>query len=387
MENNNNGAQGAQSSTVKPIWEVLGGQTDQVVIQQPTQEEVQNKDNVETTVVEPVKIEEVKQPEVKVEPVKSEEVKTELNAADVKTDEVKEVSELTLGDIKDAPTLYKEGSLQKYADELGFTIPDESFDTFKKTFQENFVPKAEVEKIAEANKEKYFSTLPPQIAAAFDLIALGVPEELALNPTKVQDEYLAMDDVQLVRSAIATKKGYDEAMVDAEVEALAAEPTNLEMQAKIIRANLNNAKEEILNEQSQLVQKYTEQKQQAIQRQKEQEETQFKEALANEQAFLGLTLSKEYKDGLWNNYKKGKYNEILSPAQAKVRAIILMESGDKFAKTALSKAKEDGKAEIVRKLSDVPIKAGTGGGQHQPLVPNNQEENKGAFSNMPFLHQ
>ncbi|MFA7287646.1 MAG: hypothetical protein WC055_02085 [Melioribacteraceae bacterium] len=385
METNNNGGQEPQSGTVKPIWEKIGGQTDLVEIVTPTPS-AEVKQDIQTEDTTTPSTESETTPAIEVKP----DAKTEGAATETKpetTPEAKtdtEVLELTAEDIKDAPAQYEDGTFKALAADLGFEVPEESFEVFHKTFKENFVPKAEVDKIATANKEKFFATLDPKIATAFELIEMGVPQELALNPTKAQDEYLAMDSQSLVRAALAAQPNWTEEMVETQMEELALEPSKLEVKANIVRANLTAEKQQILQEQQQIVQKYTEQKQQAALQQKMEVDKQFKEALANEQAFMGVTLSKEYKEAILSKYNKGAYNEVLSPAQAKVRAIILMESGDKFAKTALSKAKEDGKAEIVRKLSDVPPKNPNAGGRQQVVAADNQED-KSPFKNIPIF--
>lgn len=390
METNNNGAQEAQPGAVKPIWDVIGGQTDAVITTPASTEVKPNIQTEDTVVTEPI-VEPIKtEPEATTDP-KIEEVKTDpivdASKVDPKVDEAKtDVLELTVADIKDAPIKYAEDSFQGLADELGFAIPEESFEVFQKTFKDNFIPKSEVDKIAVANKEKFFATLDPKIATAFDLIEMGVPQELALNPTKVQDEYLAMDNAQLVREALAAQPNWTEEMVDAQMEEISADPQKLKVKSDIVRANLTNERQNILQEQAQLVQKYTEQKQQVIIQQKKEEESQFMKALADEQAFLGVTLSKEYKEGIAANYRKGKYDAILSPAQARLRSIILLESGDKFAKAAISKAKDDGKAEIVKRLSDVPPKVTSGGGQRQQVnVADNNQIDKSPFANIPIF--
>lgn len=391
METNNNGAGVPQSGTVKPIWDVIGGQTDTVITTQtPTDTNIQTQDTIETpaieettaaqnTTTEPAKTEEVKETTAP-----NTEAKTETTDAAATTDSDDAALELTVADIKDAPTKFEDGTFQRMADELGFSINEESFEAFQQTFKDNFIPKSEVQNQIISSKEQLYKTLDPKIATAFELIEMGVPQELALNPTKLQDDYLAMDSAQLVREALAAQPGWNDDMVDAQMEELSAEPNKLEIKANIVRANLNAEKQNILQEQAQLVRKYTEQKQQIAVQQKAEQEKQFTEALAKEQEFLGLKLSKEYKDGLLANYKKGKYENVLSP-EALVRTIILMESGDKFAKTALSKAKENGKAEIVKRLADVPEKKTNGAGRQQVVVADNNQVDKSPFANIPIF--
>lgn len=383
METNINGGQEPQSSTVKPIWEAIGGQEDVVTVVAPTTPAAIQSEDVITPIVdaaEPAKTEVEKPKDEVVEPAKTEATKTEVVAP---TDDS---LELKVEDIKDLPVVHEEGSWKGVASDLGFDLPEDSFEKFQETFKENFVPKSEVEKITTVNREKLLATLDPKIATAFELIEMGVPQELALNPTKLQDDYLAMDSASLVRESLAAQKGWDDSMVEAKMEELAADPEKLEVQAKIVRANLNIAKENILQEQAQLVQKFTEQKQQVAYQQKVEADNQFKEALTKESTFMGLKLSQDVKDAILKKYSTGAYEDALNPAQAKLRAILQLEYGDKFAKAVQSKAKEEGKAEIVRKLSDIPPRPSQGSGSRVQVVSSdNHNENKSPLANIPIF--
>lgn len=377
-----NGGQEPQPSAVKPIWDIMTSTTDTVIEAAPTpQIDPQTKDTiVETPIVEPPKV----------EPVTPE---TPAATTPAKTDETPSleppVIELKVEDaaIQDNSAKYEEGSYQKVAyDVLGVDLTENSLDALKNTFKDSYVPKAEVEKLTAANKEKYFATLDPKVAAALELKDLGVPDEYLLNPTQMHDQLLGLDDASLVREALAGQQGWDEAMVDAEMEELSASPEKLAHKAKVARLNLSNERQEILNTQSQLVQRYTEQKQQAILQQKVEADNKFKEALNNESAFLGVPLSKEVKAAIEAKYSKGLYDSALSDAQAKVRAILQLEYGDKFSKVALSKAKDEGKAEIVAKLSDVPSKK-AGGGSAVVHTATPEDGKKAPLSNVPNVFE
>ena len=378
METNNNGGQAPQPSVVKPIWEAMGGQEDAVTnIAAPTPTNIQTEDVINPPADEPL------------EPIKTETTEsakeTPAEPAKVEVAASDDVLELSVSDIKDLPVTHDESSWKGVASDLGFDIAEDTFEALTQTFKENYVPKAEVEKLAAVNKESLFATLKPEVATALELIEMGVPQELAFNPTKIQDDYLAMDSASLVRESLAAQKGWDEDMVDAKMEELVSDQDKLEVQAKIIRANLNQVKQEILQEQTQLVQKFTEQKQQEVFRQKVEADNQFKEALTKESTFMGLKLSQEVKDAILTKYSKGAYENTLNAAQAKLRAILQLEYGDKFAKAVQSKAKEEGKAEIVRKLSDVPPKAAQGGSRVQVVSSDNHTENKSPFANIPIF--
>ena len=386
METTNNGGATPQLDAVKPIWEVMGGQEDAVTTVTPpaTEKDIQTEDTVATT----EKPEEIKLEAPKVEEAVTDEKKedkpAEEKSVETTEDKVEDTLELKVEDIKGVPEKYDEGSWKGVASDLGFELNEDSFEKFQETFKEKYVPREEAEQMRNLSKEKIFSTLKPEVATALELIEMGVPQELAFNPTKAQDEYLAMDSASLVRAELASRQGWDESMVDAKMEELIADQDALEVQAKIIRANVNTIKQDILQEQQQLVQRYTEQKQQEAHRQKVEANNQFKDVLTKESTFMGLKLSQEVKDAIYAKYEKGAYDEALNPAQAKLRAILQLEYGDKFAKVLQSKAKEEGKAEIVRKLADVPPKVNNGGSRVQVKVSDDHADNH-PFANMPML--
>jgi len=398
MENNNNGGQAPQLDTVKPIWEVMGGQEDVVTITTPTTPAAIQSEDVITPIVdipaEPAKAEVVEPAKEEVKKEIEEPAKTDVKATDKEVvTPTDDALELTVADIKDVPVVHDEGSWKGVASDLGFEVAEDTFEAFTQTFKENYVPKSEVEKLATVSRESLLATLDPKIATAFELIEMGVPQELALNPTKIQDDYLAMDNASLMRAALTYKyQGVKdltpqqrEDMVEAKLEELVEDPSKLEIQANIVRADVMTDKQNILQEQAQLVQKFTEQKQQVAYQQKVEADNQFKEALTKESTFMGLKLSQDVKDAILKKYSTGAYEDALNPAQAKLRAILQLEYGDKFAKAVQSKAKEEGKAEIVRKLSDIPPKATQGGSRVQVVSSDNHTENKSPLANVPIF--
>lgn len=389
MENNNSGGQGPQQDAVKPIWEVIGSDTDTVVTAPPASEEAKQTEGT----LEEKPVTETTTPETEVKPeveaAKSEtETKPETEVKPEK--EVKEeplTLELKPEDIKDAPTTFEDGTFQSLGEDFGLSVPEESFEAFKKAHDDTYILKSEAQKLAVTSKEQLYKTLDPKIAVAFELIDAGVPPELAFNPTKEHDAYLAMESAQLVRADLMNRYK-DEEVVDAKMEELSADPQKLEVQARAIKTDISFAKEQILQEQKQIAQNRVAQNQQIALQQKTEAANQFKQALNNESTFMGLSLSKEVKDVILSKYNKGLYETALNPAQAQLRAILQLEYGDKFAKAVQSKAKEEGKQEIVRKLSDVAVKVTPAGGQRQQtVVADNNQDNKSPFADMPFLHQ
>ncbi len=358
--------------------EVFGGAT-------TTQTQPETQPNVQTQdVINPPAQEETK-PAAQTEPAKTTdqpagETKADTAKTDETTpaDEIAPILELKVDDIKDVPQTYKEGTWQHFSSKIGLELPTESAEEFEKLFAEKFVPKEEAQKQADISKEKFFATLDPKTATMLNLIELGVPEQYVANPTAPHDELLSLDDAQLVRWKLERIPGFEAQDVEFEMEELSKDPAKMQHYAKKERIEIATARQNILNEQAQLVQKYTEAKSQATLQQKTEQTKAFNEALSKETTFMGLTLSKEVKDAIQAKKDKGAYDSLLSDSQAMVRAILQLEYGEKFSSVLQSKAKEEGKAEIVRKLSNVPEKKPLG--VQTKLAPNDSS----ASSKSPY---
>lgn len=374
MENNTQGATMPQQEAVKPLWEVLGGQTDTL----PTQEAQPVTTPAATT--EP----EVKTEAPEVKPVEGEKQPEAAEKPAAETTPAEQPIELTAKDIKDAPKIYKEGSYQALAqDVLGFQVEKESVDDFKKAHDERYILREEAEKQAVSSKEQLFSSLDPKLATAFKMIDLGVPPELALNPTAQHDALLATESAELVRMQLQTNfKDWDEEMIDSEMEKLSADPNKLEIEARKIRSRVGLERQEILNTQSQIYNQQIESQKQQEAQKKVQTDTQFKEALSKEEAFIGLKLTPEAKSLIEKKYNSGAYDSLFNDAHNKLKAVLHYEFGDKFTQKSISEAKKEGKDEVFKTLANVPDTTKSGGGRVIDNTPNDTNKEK-PLSNFP----
>lgn len=365
---------GGNTTSVKivPLQDVLVSDTDK--LETPTQ------------IIEPAKTEPA--PETKPEGETAPEAKAEGDKpADSKVDSAANpttdapVFQLSDDLIKDAPQTYQEDTFQKLADDLGFTIPEESFEAFQKTFKENYIPKAEAEKQFELSKDKVYEQFDPKLATAFKMIDLGVPQELALNPTKIQDDFLAMEDAQLARQKLLAT-GYDEDGADLEMENLTSNPGRLATFAKNIRVDLTNQKNAILSEQQQIYQDYVTRNEQKSIRAKEESDAMFKKALTGESTFMGAPLSDSIKEKILGKYNRGLYENVQNDPRNKVLAILYSEFGEEIAKALQSRAKAEGEAKIVQKLANIPETKSVGGSRVETL-PDTETSKSVGFGNMP----
>jgi len=336
-------------------------------------------DTTPITTVEP-KVEET--PAAAQVEIKPEDIAPETpSATESKTEETTETpAETDLGltlsveDITDAPKVYTEGTPQWIANELGIKLEKDDVAELKKAFTENFVPVDKFNEVKAATTESLYAQLDPKTATAFKLIDMGIDPSMAFNPTAQHDYLLSMDNAQLLRAKLEANPAYDEDMVNAQMEQWEADG-KIDTLAKIEKASLDQERQTILNKQSELVNQFTEQKKQEAATLKQQADQKFLEVLDKATDFIGLPLSKEVKDVIAAKYKQGGYDNVLNDAQNKLTAVLHHQFGKKFQETALSKAKEAGKAEIVRKLSDVPLNKGGGGGREIATTQADDKEN------------
>lgn len=381
METNNQGPESVSTATVAPMWEVLSANME-VITPQPTVAETApdiHADNIEQpTDTEVVAPKETTPTEVS-EPAPTETAPAEEAVAADSGD----LMEFTLSDVKGAEEIFEPNTPKAIAQELGITLETDSFDSLKQIVKERFVEKDEFEAYkAKVDQEYIANTFSPEVAAAIHQVELGLPKELIFEPTKQIDEFLALDDVELVRKKYELNPNMTPDLIDVQIEEDIA-TGRIDAHAKILRINLNENRENILNERTQLIEKYTQEKQLAVVRQREQELNQVKEALSNVSDFLGVRVNKDAINGIINKLNKGAYDGELSAPVSKAQLILYKEFGERFAKLAQDKARAQGKAEVTAKLSNVPIKTGSGVGRVVPKTDNKQDDSP--FANMPVF--
>ncbi len=376
MDMNNQGPDSVSTATVAPMWEVLSANMEVITPEPATPEKAPdiNADNLEETPVEtPTET-----------PAAPQTTPTETAPKETTPEpEPGDLVEFTLDDVKGADKVFEPNTAQAIAQELGITLDTDSFDSLKQVVKDRFVDKEEFEAYkAKVDQEYIANTFSPEVAAAIHQVELGLPKELIFEPTKQIDEFLSLDDVELVRKKYELNQNMTPDLIDVQIEEDIA-TGRIDAQAKILRINLNENRENILNERTQLIEKYTQEKQLAVVRQKEQEFNQVKEALSNVSDFLGVRVNKDAINGIISKLSKGAYDGELSAPVSKAQLILYKEFGERFAKLAQDKARAQGKAEITAKLSNVPIKTGSGSGRVIPKGDNKQDDSP--FANMPVF--
>ncbi len=361
-----------QSSTVTaPDWSLLDelSNNQEVKIESPKVETPEQKTNTDVITDEQVKDDGIK---IEVPEEKKEEKKEETPAA-TETPEVNPLFEIKPEDLTDVPKTFEEGTFQALAkDGWGIELKEESFDAFK----ENFVPKAELEKVTQMTKESILAEYSPETAATIQLLELGLPQELILEPTRnvdnnvtIIDNAVKLGDAELVRAELENTEGWTPEMIDTEIEELVANG-KIAHKAQVVRVNLLNDKkvllaqrEDILKTRNDLIAKHTTDKQRVAEQKKEQDNSLFLKALNDKSDFMGVPIPKDFKDAVALKFRSGLYDSKLSEAQTKVNSILFAELGSKFADLVKKSAFAKGKETEIKKNANIPPISSAASGQ------------------------
>lgn len=384
-ENQSAPVTGQPSVAAAPDWRLLNNlsQNQDVKIETPVVEKPQDVKN--TDVVTDEKIGE--DSEIKIEAPKTDEKPAEEAKEEVKKEPSAEKNEATdsLFAISDVPKTYEEGTFQALAKDLGADLAEESFDAFK----EAFVPRAELDKVAKMTKETLFAEYKPEVAAALEMLELGLPQHLILEPTKDIDNHIAildnavkLPDAELVRAVLETIPDLTPEDIETELDQL-AESGKLAHRAKMERVNILSDKkdalerrEAVLNTKNELVQKHTADRQRIEQQKKEQETTLFLKTLNDKSDFMGVPIPKEFKDAVAQKFRGGLYDNELSAAEAKVNTILFRELGGKFSKLIKDSAFAQGKESQIKKAANIPPVTTAGGQKVVNTEPINETANQ-----------
>jgi len=360
------------SAAAAPDWSLLNNLSNNqdIKIESPVVEKPQDVKNTDVVTDQKqgeetdIKIENPKADEKPAEEVKEEAPKEESA--------VNPLFEIKVDDIKDVPKTYEDGTFQALAKDLGADLQEESFEAFK----EAFVPKSELEKVKTTTKETLLAQYTPETAAAIEMLELGLPQELILEPTRNIDNAIAsldsalkLSSAELVRAVLENTEGWTPELIETELDELATNG-KLEHKAQVERLNIIADKKAlveqrttVLNTRGELVAKHTADRQRIEQQKKEQDTSLFLKTLNDKSDFMGVPVPKEFKDAIALKFRGGLYDNQLSEAQTKVNAILFHELGGKFAKLLNDSALAKGKESEIRKAANIPPTVNSGGGQ------------------------
>lgn len=220
------------------------------------------------------------------------------------------------------------------------------------------------------------SALPEPARDLFEFLSVpGNTLEMFLNPLTEIDQYLALDNEQLVRKDLELKNLKPD-IIDKKIEKL-REDDALDLTGEELRQTLTNAKEnrkaKLIVEARQKNEARTKETNETIQR----EDTQIVEAMRKRNKLLGGTLSNEDIDKAAQKWKTDYRKRLLETKDPELIAdsILFAEYG-KAAEAGLRKHITTGKnLDVIKKLSNIEQlpNAGGAGGQRETPAGNDED--------------
>lgn len=281
---------------------------------------------------------------------------------------------LTADDVKKADLPAEAGTWLKRFQDQKLDIPqdfaeDKGADLFVSAMAKN--ADARIQEAKSIGMEKVFETLKPETATKLKLMEMGLTEEQIFQPTRELDGYIALEDPALCRAELVAI-GYPADVVEAKMEALAADPAKLKTFANEVRFTLNQQKQGIQTQQETLVQQYEARRAQVQAAQQQERVTNFTKALDTVSEFMGAPIAKEAKELVAKKYQSGAYKDSLGTPASEVELVLYREFGEKIKNIIRNTAYEKGRDEIKKDLSNVPpVKQNTG----QRTIANNNDDN------------
>lgn len=308
------------------------------------QEEVKTEENVED------KKEEVKEEE-KSEPKTEPKIDSKLEE-----EQITEVLELKLDDVKGFEKAAEDGTWKAVAEGFGVQVKDDSFESFKESVDAKY--KTEIEEARNVGIENIYSTLKPETVTALKLIEMGVPQEQAFNPTAELDGFLKMDDASLVRKELEGREGWDAERVELEMESLSENEAKMKHEALKLREWANSKKQEITAQRDALLNEYTQNKDRVEVEQRNQELSQIKSALDVVSDFMGAKINPEAKSAILQKHSRGDYGSILKDPKSIADYIYFKEFGSTILDQAKKGSYAKGKEEYAKHMLKIPPKSG-----------------------------
>lgn len=264
--------------------------------------------------------------------------------------------EFSLEDINKENLPAEEGTWLKKFQERGLEVPAD----FSEEKGPELILAAEekkwqskVEEARGMTLDSLLSSVKPETATKLKLIEMGWSEEQIFAPTRHVQELIKLDDSAIVRKDLEAM-GYPADVVDMKMQAIVADPTKLKLEAEALRHDLKIVENDIIKQHESVIQQYEASKEKALVAQKEQDRTQFKEALSTVEKFLDVPVKPEVKEAILKKYNAGLYENILNTPKSKVELIMQLELGHAVAKHLQNTAFEKGRETIKKDLSNIP---------------------------------
>lgn len=373
----NNQTMEREASVLTPNYAALAGDfgdgSSQPVVEEKPETTTDDKDPNEIKPEGEAKTEEKPEGEVK-EEAKTEDKNPEV---DVKKEGEEEKIEIELKpeDIEGYKPKAEDGTWKAAGELVGVEVTEESEEGFKAAIEAKYKPL--IEEAKKYSLEQEYAKLKPETVTALKLIEMGVPEEMAFNPTAEHEQLLKLDDASLVRKDLEGLDGWDEERVNLEMEALSENPARLKHEALKLREFLKRNANEILATREAKLQEYTQNREKAAIQQKEQHLGQVKEALMAQESFLNAKIHPDSKSEIFQKYSRGDYGDIFKDGKSVAEYLLFKAYGPKILEETRKSSYAKGYEEQAKKLHNIPIKPGEVSKVVKEKIASNNQGNEG----------
>lgn len=250
------------------------------------------------------------------------------------------------------------------AKEIGFEIPTDNFEEFKKGLDNHYKNKYEV------NLGKYDS----ETQQFIEFLENGGTVKDFLDPLKPVNDVKSLSDVDLVVRDLELRD-WPQDKIDAEITRMTENEKvdEIALTAFKLREQLNvieeNIKSRVIESKTNAEKRKDTYKQNATAEQL----SAIKNSLNTVSEFMDTPLSGKHKDFIAKNWADGKYANIINDPKAMSKFLLFHEFGEQGIANLKNKAKEEAKLAYKNDRHNIPPLTGTGGGQVKGASTSNQQ--------------
>lgn len=262
--------------------------------------------------------------------------------------------------------------------ELGFEVKEDSFDVFKKSYEEfKENEKKELEKsIVSKKKDDLLLAYDAEAQLIIKGLDAGLTLEQIQKPFAKIDQYLSMGDADLIAEDLRLQ-GWPEDKIEKKILDL-TETEKLELHAFEIRKSLEDSKKEISLSREKELSDIKAQQEQKMKDTLNKEAEEIHSQLKTVQSFMESPIKEKHINYVMNKWKNGEYHEDFKDPKVIADFLLYKEFGAQGIKNLANKKLQEGRSAVVKKLHNIPPI--TSGNQGSNTKSNNNESSIGNFA-------
>lgn len=246
---------------------------------------------------------------------------------------------------------------------FGVEIKEDTYEAYDAAVKETIAAeKARAKEEAMADVKKQFEETvakAPESKLYLDFINNGGTHDEWMNPTREIQKLKALSDSELVAKDLELQ-GWSEENIEIELEEQ-VEKNRLKKNADALRLVLDTNEANIVKERADAQKIFVQQEQLRIEKAKEKDTNQIREAITKRNEFMDTPISEKHKDFVMKKYEKGEYHELFKDPNTIAEFLLYKEFGKQGVERLKSKSFENGKETIAKKLHNIPPKTNAGG--------------------------